>query len=217
MLIYDKNTGTTRGTCGTGAGGISVSTYTATAAPIARDGYLIPAGREAGSATPLAQVAADVMYVALALGQDTVSQPEYKKYRAAHPDQKLMGDQNVRRRFQTWNNALRAAGLNAREMNRDYRGLNDGDLVIWLAHWLRHYRHAGRGLVQATRVEYKAWVEANPKAPSEQLVAEHGFTQLREQAARMEQSMEVLPTTKPLAGYGRTKGQTTQMTTDLAA
>lgn len=205
MLIYNTNDGTTRGTCGTGAGGISVSAYIATAAPTEPDGYIIPTARSFESGTPLEDIATMVAWVALALGQNTLSQNEYKKYRKEHPDQALMGDQNVRRAFGTWNAAVRAAGLTTRESERDYNGLSEGDIVIWLAHWLRHFRSAGRGQVTARVKEYTTWVKANPSAPSTQLVIEHGFSRLLEQAARMEQTMAVLPTPKRLSGNGRSK------------
>lgn len=207
MLIYNDNNGLIQGTCGDAAGGLEIADHLTHQVSVKEpDGYVLTPARSTGHGTPLEAIAEMVASVADQLGQDTLSMPRYAAYRKAHPEEGLMGAQNVRRRFGTWSAALEAAGLTPIRLNREYLGLNEGDLVVWLAAWLRHYRTAGRGQVVASLAEYGSWVKENPDAPSMQLVVEHGFTTLRRLAARMEQTLEVLPTPKSLSGYGRSKG-----------
>lgn len=210
MLIHDHTTGTIHGTCGPAAGGRPLTGTSQASLTGARPGgYVLTHSGPAGSGTPLDTIADMVASVAVALGQDTISQPQYAAYRRAHPEANLMGAQNVRRRFGTWNAALAAAGLAVTHMvGRDYRGQTEGDMVVWLATWLRHYRTAGRGYVTATMAEYVQWVADHPDAPCSQSLSDHGFTTLRAQAAQMEESMEVLPTPRPVARYGQ--GKTSQ-------
>ena len=89
---------------------------------------------------------------------------------------------------------IAAAGLAPGPGVKSRPGFNDGDIILWVAIWLRGLVTAGRGLVPATAGEYHKWVGAGQVgAPSPETIRAHfKWADLVVVAARMEKSTRVL-------------------------
>jgi hypothetical protein len=114
-----------------------------------------------------------------------------------------------RRRFGTWTQACRLAGLTANELPRTYDGLSVHDIVVHIAVWLRSLSQGNEGLIDASQAEYRLWLRAHPEAPSEELIRLRGtWAHMLSAASVLEKSTKKLPTPKPVGTEGRLKSST---------
>ena len=183
------------------------------------DGYLIPPakpGRERFTdAAMFASLRACAKGLSLRKAQ-ALSQGQYTQWRLALPDtgptpkarSKATSPSALayRRRYGTWTNAVKSAGMVAHEPPRAYDGLEVQDIVLWLALWLRDLTKAQGGLIDASQRHYRLWLTSNPKAPCEEIITMRGtWATLLAAASELEKTSKKLPKPKPVGSGARIK------------
>lgn len=190
--------------------------------PMARtsfDGYLIPPAKPGRERFTDAEMFAALRSCAKQLGLrkgESLSKAQYAAWRAGFPatsrtpkepsQATLPSHLAYRRRYGTWNKAITLAGMTANDLPRLYDRLEEEDILLWIAVWLRHLTQAGQGLVDATQRQYRMWARSNPQAPCEEILTMHGkWASLLATAAALEKSTKKLPKPKPVGTGGRIK------------
>ena len=185
--------------------------------PLARtlvDGYVVPVptvGREHFTDQEMAAVLSECA-AALGIGaSDALAQSRYKVWRESVPAERkeaIPSPIAYLRRYGTWSAACRLSGLNANTPSREYDGLEEADIVLHVAVWLRSLRTAGRGIVEATKGEYGQWLVEHPEAPSEEMIKLRAtWANILSEASALERKQPELGTPKPIGVRGRTKGR----------
>jgi len=188
--------------------------------PMARtyfDGYLIPPSKPRKVRFTEAEMFAALKTCAKRLGirkGEALSRAQYADWRAGLPltssnrkdltQARLPSHLAYRRRYGTWTNAIKLAGLTANEPPREYDGLEEEDKILWIAVWLRSLTQRGEGLIDASQRQYRIWERSNPQAPCEEVLTMRGtWARLLAAAAELEKNTKKLPKPKAVVEGGR--------------
>ena len=190
--------------------------------PMARthfNGYLIPPSKPGRVRFTDAEMFAALKTCTKRLGirkGEALSRAQYADWRAEQPltssnrkdlsQARLPSHLAYRRRYGTWTTAIKLAGLTANEPPREYDGLEEEDIILWIAVWLRSLTQAGEGLIDATQRQYRIWARSNPQAPCEEVLTMRGtWASLLAAAAELEKNTKKLPKPKAVGPGGRIK------------